>query len=257
MNHELNEIEKSHYMSVNSTLGWIGNAAFPLCSFYASYLQQKAPSLSVKDLIEQLNIVRKLKRLGTTISYNRPNNDKEIELNLVMFCDASKGDKNGQLGIITGLVMGDVEKDKIIHPISWISHKSKRPVRSTPAAEILAAGEGVDEGKVISCALTEIISIQINTNLIVDSKDLYTSMSTQRNSIDRSIRGDVSTIRFECLTGNINRISWIPGKINLADPLTKKDSALTDTLQLCLHTGKINVCLNEMETKDFSKNNLG
>ena len=39
----LTKIEKSVFASTNSSLGWIGTAASPFCSFYASYLQQKAP----------------------------------------------------------------------------------------------------------------------------------------------------------------------------------------------------------------------
>lgn len=33
----------------------------------------------------------------------------------------------------------------INHPISWISHTEKRPVKSVQAAEVNAAGEGIDE----------------------------------------------------------------------------------------------------------------
>lgn len=37
----LNAIEKSSFASANSSIGWIGTAASPLCSLYSSYLQQK------------------------------------------------------------------------------------------------------------------------------------------------------------------------------------------------------------------------
>lgn len=35
----------------------------------------------------------------------------------------------------------------IYYIISWSSHKAKHPVRSIGAAEILAAGEAIDKGK--------------------------------------------------------------------------------------------------------------
>lgn len=44
-------------------------------------------------------------------------------------------------------------------------------------------------------------------------------------------------IEFE--TGAVNEVCWIPGKLNLSDPLTKPDSNLTESLQLLLSTGHI------------------
>ena len=66
----------------------------------------------------------------------------------------------------------------------------------------------------------------------LDSKDLFETLSTCRNSIDRSIRADVSVIRYEFETHKVNRIIWIPGKLNLEDTLTKTNSPLVDPLQL-------------------------
>lgn len=253
----LNKIEKSAYASINSSLGWIGTAASPFCSFYASYLQQKAPDTKVSDLIEQVHILRKLKKLGTAISYPRPTEKSENELSVLVFADASRTDDVGQLGVLTGLLIGEMKNNAIYHTISWISHKAKRPVKSVPAAEILAAGEGIDEGKVIAGAYSELLNMDIRVRLCVDSKDLFTSLSTQRNSIDRSIRGDVGCIRYEFQTHAVEKISWIPGKTNLADPLTKKDSSLTDTLQLTLFSGRLCIDFDSVSETKSSERNFG
>ena len=250
----INYLEKNAFMSFNSTLGWIGSTVSPLCSFYSSYLQQKLPGTKVKHIIEQNSIIKKLQKQGTGIVYPRPPLNKEFQLSVVVFADASKSNENGQLGIVTGLLIGDLCEGSVLHNISWISHKSKRPVKSVPAAEILAAAEGIDEGKMISGAYSEIFNMKVDLKIFVDSKDLFTSLSTQRLSIDRSIRGDVGSIRFEFQTGAVQSVSWIPGKINMADVLTKKDSALTDMLTLCLYTGKIPIDFeNKAETKSTEK----
>lgn len=120
-----------------------------------------------------------------------------------------------------------MKQDAIFHPISWISHKAKRPVKSVPAAEIMAASEELDDGKVVVRAYKEILNMEIDSDVCVDSKDLFTSFSTQRNSIDRSIRPDVGSIRFEFQTGSLNHISWITGRINLPNVLTKKETGIT------------------------------
>lgn len=157
------------------------------------------------------------------------------------FSPIHRKNSHGQLGVLTGLLIGTIKKYAMYHPIWWLSHKSKRPTKSTPAAEILAASEAIDEGKVIYGTYSELLSMDISVELCVDSKDLFTSMSTQRNSIERSIRGDVSCIRFELQVGSVSDITWIPGKINLVDPLTKPDSPITDSLQLPLFNVRLNL----------------
>lgn len=39
---DVNQMDCSSYASTNSSIGWIKTAASPICSFYASYLQQKS-----------------------------------------------------------------------------------------------------------------------------------------------------------------------------------------------------------------------
>lgn len=65
-----------------------------------------------------------------------------------------------------------------------MSHKSKRPVKSTEAAEILAAAESIDEGQILKQALPVVLHLELQLLIAVDSRDLITSLSTQRNFID-------------------------------------------------------------------------
>lgn len=51
-------------------------------------------------------------------------------------------------------------------------------------------------------------------------------------------------------------MNWIPGSLNLADPLTKPDSPLTHALALTLYTGRLCVVIDdEAESKSCSKFN--
>lgn len=40
---EINQLERSNYMSVAASINWLSMTASPLFSFYISYLQQKLP----------------------------------------------------------------------------------------------------------------------------------------------------------------------------------------------------------------------
>ena len=237
--HHLNSIEQKAFNSLNSSLGWLGIAASPLCSFYSSYLQQRAPTATVSDLISQINYLRVLKKTGTAIHFALPEGTRSAQASIMVFSDAGRKFDHGQLSVLAGLLLGDTEKYSVFHTLSWISHKSKRPVKSVGAAEILAAGEAIDEGKLLRLALTTILPLNIDFMLVLDSRDLFNSLSTCRNSADRSIRADVNVIRYEFESRNVSNMMWVPGKVNLADPCTKPNSPLTDALQLLLQSGKL------------------
>ena len=246
----LNSIEERSFRSVNSSLGWIGTVSSLFCSFYASYLQQKVPETTIHDLITQINAVRHLKKLGTITTYKRPQLKKDYKLSVVMFSDASKTADKSQLGYIGGLLIGELHDSSLFHTLTWSSHRSSRPVKSVGAAEILAAGEAIDESKALVQALSVLLNMKIDLKLLLDSRDLFESISTCRNSTDRSIRADVSVIRYEFETHHINRIIWIPGKANLADPATKPGSPLTSALQLSLFSGELSLVMDDHVFRD-------
>lgn len=96
---------------------------------------------------------------------------------------------------------------------------------SVSAAEILVTIEGIDEVKMTADAYRELLKMEINTQICVDSKDVFTASSTQRNYIDRSMRSDVACISFEFQVVTIHQITRGPGKLNLTDALTNPGSS--------------------------------
>lgn len=168
----INNIEKSTFPSINCSFGWIWTSSSPFCSYYSSYLQQKAPDITVSNIKEQLNILRRLKKIGTTIRYPRPIETINQEVTVLVFTDASRIYDEAQLGAVLGLLFGGIEKDNIYHIVSWLSHKSKILVKSVPSAEILAAAEGTDEGKMVKQAHSELFNIDVKLQLYVDSKNM-------------------------------------------------------------------------------------
>lgn len=67
-------------------------------------------------------------------------------------------------------------------------------MRPNGAAEILTASEAIEEGQLIKTALSMVLGSYAELVIVVDSKGLFTSLSTQRNSIDLSIRADVNVV---------------------------------------------------------------
>lgn len=91
--------------------------------------------------------------------------------------------------------------------------------------------------------------MHIDLIVALDSKDLFGTMSPCCNSVDCSIRGDVSLIKYEYETHKVNQVTWIPGKLNLTDPLTKTNSPLTEPLQLTVFSGELSSSFDDAEDR--------
>ena len=66
----------------------------------------------------------------------------------------------------------------------------------------------MDEGKVLVKALEELLGTEVKLWIVVDYKDLFSTLLTRRLATDRSIRGDVSSLRFEFSTKNVSSMMW-------------------------------------------------
>ncbi len=124
-----------------------------------------------------------MKKLGTSISYLRPENGS-YNVSVLIFADASHRSDHGQLAFLFGLLFGGFASGSVFHVCSWSSRKSRRPVTSTASAETLAAGEAIDEGKVIVRAFEDLFGFKIQLSIAIDSKDLFTTLSTCRLASD-------------------------------------------------------------------------
>lgn len=56
----------------------------------------------------------------------------------------------------------------VYHDLSWVPQKPKSPVKSVPAAEILASSERIDEEIFYAATYSEIMSMYIRMRLFVE-----------------------------------------------------------------------------------------
>lgn len=95
-----------------------------------------------------------------------------------------------------------------------------------------AASKAIHEGKILKNACTVFLGMKIELFIAFDSCNLFTSLSTLRDSVDKSIQADVNCINYEYEVGHSDEIIWIPEKVNLTDPSTKTGqsaNAIIDT----------------------------
>lgn len=167
---------------------------------------------------------------------------------VVVFAHAGLKVDYGQQFVLKRLDFGTFAENSVFPMLFQISYKLKGPVKSVDAAEVVAMSQGIDEGNVFREAAALLFGTAVDLIKVVDSKDLFTYLSTQKNSIDRSTRSIVNTIRFEYETGGVDEVIWVPRSVNLPDPGTKTDSSLALALQLMKTNGVMLVDLYRAES---------
>lgn len=100
-NDNLTALENSSFMSINSSLGWLGIPASQFGAFYSSFLQQQLPNVTVSSLTIQEKCLSHLKKLGTTISFPRPPIGETLKLSILVFADAGRTSDYGQLSTLS------------------------------------------------------------------------------------------------------------------------------------------------------------
>lgn len=118
-------------------------------------------------------------------------------------------------------------KVSVFHILSWLHHRTKRPVRSTDAARTIAAGEVVNKKIMIFHVLSEIYGCNISLVVAVGFKDHYRAVSTRINNVAKSVSTDVNAFRCEFGGDSLNPIGWISRQSNLADHVRMPHSPLT------------------------------
>jgi len=229
--HELattNEIRA--YKRLAGELVWLGGSALPQASFMASFLQQKVGFLKVAHLCEANGILQDLKSLVAVIKFQIPAWDTH-SVCVCTFSDASfniaKSQLYGQSGVVTG-VCAEVEKgESLYYMIDWTSSKQRRVSHSSYGAEILACADADDRGfHLKKCLQSFAPTTPLKHVLHVDSRALYDTITTLHEGKEYRLRQTVERIRNSFESKELDVLRWIPGNINIADALTKRNIAM-------------------------------
>ena len=113
-----------------------------------------------------------------------------------------------------------------VAPILWQSKKLKRVTKSPLASETLALGEAADAGILIANLLSEIHGLKNlpPVQCITDSKSLRDTLHTSNTIEDMSLRVNIGRLR-EMINLKEISVRWVEGKMQLADPLTKRGAS--------------------------------
>lgn len=115
------------------------------------------------------HLLKFVKRVGTTSTFKCPTNSGLYGPAIVFFADAARPSENGQLGFLGCLLIDPLEAGSTMHTLSWTLELSQRPAQSIASAEVLAARDAIDTGKLIANIYKALLGIEVHLYVIVDS----------------------------------------------------------------------------------------
>ena len=211
-------------------LNWLSTHTRPDIAFDLAELSGRTSSLKVSDVTKMNKLITKLKNSDIGIVYPRM---KDVEnLRVAVFADASLGnlpDKGSQAGYLVFLV--DCEGNAAL--IDWKSHKIRRIVRSTLAAETLSMSDAVDAAMLIASTWNEFTGCGTldPVECITDCHSLYDNVNSTKLCTEKRLRIDIAMLKEMQERGEMV-LHWTDTKEQLADPLTKKGVSTLNLLKV-------------------------
>jgi transposase InsO family protein len=231
-NDELNIDERKELKRLSGQMMWVTSQTRPDISFETCTMSNTGKHPTVKMLHDANKGVSKLKSKSVTLKF--PNLGNADDLKVVTYCDAtyaSLQDGSSHGGFMV-FVKGINDK---VAPICWQSKKLSRVTKSPLASETLALCEAADAAFLVSTMLQEIFKMSSLPPIecVTDNGSLYDTLQTTNIISDRRLRVDIARLR-ELVKNKEIDVSWIRGKGQLADSLTKfgaSTSILLDVLK--------------------------
>lgn len=225
---ELSEKERAEYRALLGQMTWIGTHTRPDIAFEVCELSGLCSKATVGDLMRLNKLIERV-RTGHWKVF-MPRMEKLEECSLECFSDASFANMAGsgsQGGFVIFLRSGDGRRC----PIYWQSRRIRRVVKSTLSAEAMALVECTETAVYLQYILSEIADCgRMKIRCYVDNRGLVDSLQSDKGIEDRRLRIDIAVLRDMLDKGELEDVSWVDTKSQLADCLTKR-GASAETLR--------------------------
>ena len=206
-------------------INWLSTQGRPDISFDCCYIANSLKSGDRKVFAAANKIVKKVKNQDVTLAFY---SDFDVSsCSVVSFCDASfanlpnAGSQGGYISLL-------VDKNGVNCPLTWQSRKVKRVVKSTLAAECLAAVACAEMTIYLARLIEDILKIpgnSVETYVFCDNKNLVNAVHSSTNLEDKRLIIDVSVLRDFLLQKELTKFEWVATESQLANTFTKQGAS--------------------------------
>ena len=214
--------ENDDYRSLVGQLGWLCSNSRPDLSYDVLELSCKVNKPTIGDVIDANKCLKKAGIFESCMYFPKLNNLNNCKL--LVYSDASHGNLPNGVSSAGGFIIFLGDNEGNVCPLYWESKKIRRVVKSTLAAETLAAADAIDNAYYLAEILTEILfrnTKDISIRLMVDNKSLFDNVYSVKNVSEKRLRIDIAIIK-ELVSEDRLVLEWVETKYQLADVLTKK-----------------------------------
>lgn len=204
-------------------INWLVNQVRPDIAFDSCNMSNCISSDLDKAVKISNKIVRKVHYQDVTLRFQK--NLDIMNCKIFTFCDASFKNlaNHGSQG---GFISFIIDKQGNYCPLAWQSRKVRRVVKSTIAAESLAALDAAEMTVFLVSVLKDVLKNgECDSHVICDNKSLVHAVHSSTNLEDRCLLLDVSVLRDMIEKQLLTDVHWVPSANQLADYLTKQGAA--------------------------------
>ena len=232
--------ELSQFRSMVGSINWVVQSTRPDLAFELLDLSTCFQSCTVADFIRASKLIMRIKSEQSMICF--PNLGDVSGWSIQVFSDASYGNLSEGVHSSEGSIVFITGNGRCA-PISWMSRRVKRVVKSTLAAEGLALGDGLSEAIYLSSILQEMILVpKLPIIGITDHAGLHKNLNSTKLVDDKRLRVDLASIKEDLASGVVSEVALCESSMQLADALTKRGASGVKLLAV-LQTGRFSACL--------------
>ena len=239
---DCNETEKENFRSLVGQIGWLGTNTRPDVSYDVLNFSCLLNHPKVGDIIEANKCLRKLDMMDCTLKFSNLGDLSKAKI--ITFSDASHANLPDGYSSAGGFIIFLVGENGKSCPLAWEAKKMRRVVKSTLAAETLAASDAVDMSYYLGSVLSEVLFNVKDSNVIhiscfVDNQSLVENVHSTKNVSEKRLRIDLAALKQLVQEGYVI-MKWIESGRQLSDCLTKKGASSYKLLNV-LQIGKLDL----------------
>ena len=235
--HKLSPVTDEERSAMRSTIGklnWLAGISRPDLSFEVCQFSSKVTQAVVEDIVQLIKIVHRAKKHDAKVII--PQLDFST-VQITIYTDSNLNNlPNG--GSQEGHIVFLSDKDNNYVPISWVSQRIQRVVRSTLAAEAVSLNNACDDGVFLGRILNGVLGNSTPLPIVAytDNKSTHDSINSSTSVSDKKLRLEIGALR-EYQEKKTIDIRKVPGKENISDVLTKR-GASSRSLLAVITSGK-------------------
>ena len=219
----LEKEELTELRSVTGQIHWVSSQTRPDLSFDALELSIERNNATVSTLKRAKKVVKKVKEISSKVLFQTIGEIVGLKVYTdASFCNLPDG-KSSAGGYV--IILQGTEGERIL---DWSSTKIQRVVSSTLEAEALALKEGLNATIYLGSLLSEFFYDDFKTNKLkieafIDNEPCERGIRSTKQVSEKRLRVDIGEVQRMIEEKEVQDVSWVSKKEQLADGLTKRD----------------------------------